>query len=156
MCGKTNTTKWRITQVNIRLYLNFYIPKLMKWYFFSTTIYPKVDGSTAYLKSLLQLCFEFLMYKIINIKAKTYGGDMMFPSFRLVLGCFCIISSCPSNVLRYWICCGEGTGIRLGSLTTPLVGVVEQDVVDVLMFCFCCAMDWSVRPNIPSTGNIVI
>lgn len=31
-------------------------------------------------------------------------GDMMLVSLRLVLGCFCIVSSWPSKVLRYCIC----------------------------------------------------
>lgn len=41
-------------------------------------------------------------------------------SLTPVFGCFCIVSSCPSNVFKYCICCGDGTGIRFGSL--PRVG----------------------------------
>lgn len=96
--------------------------------------------------------FLLVCYLLSIIKSVfTYGGDMIFPSLRLVFGCFCIISSWPSKVLRYCICCGDGTGIKLGSLTAPLVGVVAQVVVEVLIG-FCCAIDCRVRPNIPSTG----
>lgn len=80
----------------------------------------------------------------------TYGGDIMFPSLRLVFGCFCMMSSCPSKVFRYWICWGEGTGMRFGSLTPAVGTVVVQELADVLNCCFCCAIDCKVRPNRPS------
>lgn len=70
----------------------------------------------------------------------TYGEDIKFPSLRLVLGCFWMISSCPSKVFRYCICCGEGTGMRFGSLT-PAVAVVVAHELAVLNCCFCCAID---------------
>lgn len=40
--------------------------------------------------------------------------------------CFCIVSSCPSNVDKYCICCGDGTGIRFGSLPEDGKKCVEQ------------------------------
>ena len=46
----------------------------------------------------------------------THDGDMISVSRRLVLGCFWMVSSWPSRGLRYCICCGEGTGMRLASL----------------------------------------
>jgi len=57
----------------------------------------------------------------------TYEGDIVEvvvvveddESFKPVLGCFWMVSSWPSNVLRYWMCWGEGTGIKLGS--SPLL-----------------------------------
>lgn len=48
-----------------------------------------------------------------------------------------MVSSCPSNVFKYCICCGEGTGIKLGSLFANVVFAVE-DGTDVGMF-LCCA-----------------
>lgn len=45
----------------------------------------------------------------------TYVGVLFPDSFKLVLGCFCMVNSWPSNALRYCICWGEGTGIKLGS-----------------------------------------
>lgn len=69
----------------------------------------------------------------------TYVGDIMLPSLRLVLGCFCIVSSCPSNVFKYCICCGDGTGIKFGSLFVNVVVFAEDTDVD--KFCFCCAKD---------------
>ena len=44
----------------------------------------------------------------------TYEGDTRSESLRLVLGCFWMVSSCPSSSGN-WICCGEGTGIRFAS-----------------------------------------
>ena len=62
----------------------------------------------------------------------------MSVSRKLVLGCFCMVSSWASKAFRYWICCGDGTGIRLGSL---------------LFCCFCWANDCSCRPNTPSNRH---
>ena len=86
----------------------------------------------------------FMLRYIMN--AITYVGDLIFVSFRLVLGCFWIVSSWPSNVFRYWICCGEGTGIKFGSLFAWFG----------CCCCFCCAIDCSVRQYMPSTGNTTI
>lgn len=52
-------------------------------------------------------------------------------------------------MFRYCICCGDGTGIRFGSLLASVVFVLEEDT-DVAMPCFCCAKDCNVRPNMPS------
>lgn len=38
-----------------------------------------------------------------------------------LLGCFWMVSSWPSNWFKYWICCGDGTGIKLGSLLLLLL-----------------------------------
>ena len=45
----------------------------------------------------------------------TYEGETKSESLKLVLGCFCMVSSCPSK-RGNWICWGDGTGIRLASL----------------------------------------
>ena len=62
---------------------------------------------------------EKKIYKI-QLKAKydgrrTYGLSGISESRREVFGCFCIVSSWPSSKGN-WICCGDGTGIRLASL----------------------------------------
>ena len=85
-----------------------------------------------------------MLYYIMN--AITYVGDLIFVSFRLVFGCFWMVSSWPSNVFRYWICCGEGTGIKFGSLFAWFG----------CCCCFCCAIDCSVRQYMPSTENSTI
>lgn len=88
----------------------------------------------------------------MKYEQQTYDGDIILPSLRLVFGCFCMVSSWPSNVFKYWICCGDGTGIKLGSLFVNVELVLAEDT-DVDMPCFCCAKDCKVRPNIPSESK---
>ena len=63
----------------------------------------------------------------------------MSVSRRLVFGCFWIVSSWASNAFRYWICWGDGTGIRFGSFCCCLLPCW-------LPCCFCWANDCSWRP----------
>lgn len=43
------------------------------------------------------------------------------PEGGWLLGCFWMVNSWPSNWFKYWICCGDGTGIKLGSLLLLLL-----------------------------------
>lgn len=52
-------------------------------------------------------------------------------------------SKLPSNWLRYEICCGEGTGMRLGSFECEPA---------CWFFCCCAAKHCSVRTNTPSSS----
>ena len=86
-----------------------------------------------------------IICEIIFLKSReilTHDGDMISVSRRLVLGCFWMVSSWPSRGLRYCICCGEGTGMRLASLL--------EDCCPFEKFGIC-------RPpgNMPSTRNNV-
>uniref|UniRef100_A0A224Y4G6 Putative secreted protein n=1 Tax=Panstrongylus lignarius TaxID=156445 RepID=A0A224Y4G6_9HEMI len=63
----------------------------------------------------LALVFVTTFSKLL-LPATQIVGDFCDVSFKLVLGCFCIVNSWPSNVFKYWICCGDGTGIKFGSL----------------------------------------
>jgi len=51
-----------------------------------------------------------------SIGAPETGGERRSDSRRLVLGCLWMVSSCPSRGFKYWICWGDGTGIKLASL----------------------------------------
>lgn len=52
-------------------------------------------------------------------------------------------SKLPSNWLRYEICCGEGTGMRLGSFECEPA---------CWFFCCCAAKHCRVRTNTPSSS----
>lgn len=61
--------------------------------------------------------FIRLLLGLASIHSITYDGEIiLLLSLTLVFGCFCIVSSWPSKAFKYWICCGDGTGIRFGSL----------------------------------------
>ncbi len=81
---------------------------------------------------------------IYNAIINTYEGDIMSGSLRQVFGCFCMVSSCPSSGLRNWICCGDGTGIRLASLEDCLLPPPPPPPppIDIC------------RPNIPSVEEM--
>lgn len=92
------------------------------------------------------------IFQINNVFRTTYEGETILVSFKLVLACFWMVSSCPSNELKYCMCWGEGTGIRLGSLQCELADCSDW-VCGSWGCCFCCdcrASDCSDLQNIPS------
>ena len=59
--------------------------------------------------------YQLTVLTLLWSKNQTYDGDKRSWSLRLVFGCFWMVSSCPSKGFKYWICWGDGTGIRLAS-----------------------------------------
>ena len=133
------------TQPSIQWVPGLSFPPSIHYYQPNPVHIPTSWRSILILSTHLRLGLPLLMlYNIM--KAITYVGDLIFVSFRLVFGCFWIVSSWPSNVFRYWICCGDGTGIKFGSLFAWFG----------CCCCFCCAIDCSVRQYMPSTENSTI
>ena len=63
------------------------------------------------------ICGGQLPTKSFWIPRSKSDGEIKSVSLKLVFGCFWMVNSCPSNAeTQYWICCGDGTGINVGSL----------------------------------------
>lgn len=79
--------------------------------------------------------------KLTNKKALKLFSYKCDP--RILIISVCRPIKLPSNWLRYDICCGDGTGIKLGSLPCEL---------PCWFFCCCAAKHWRVRTNTPSSS----